>query len=251
MALRALTTARALRHLLRGSASVINSESYIVAASLPPQGQHFRSIHRGPHSRKAVSVSEPLTVESGAVVSPIKAAYQLAVGRHQLVVELVNGQRFEFPLVWLRDNCRCSECFHPGSHSRILNWELFDVDGVEVKECAVADDGSQVQIVWSDGHRSGFTGEWLVERNFTQENCSDYLEEWYRPAPRLWSKKEFSEILKNFKFRDVITDDEALRGWIEALIRYGIVMIKNTPLTEQECRRLADRVGFIRKTHYG
>ena len=28
-------------------------------------------------------------------------------------------------------------------------------------------------------------------------------------------------------------------------------MIKNTPATEEECRKLANRVGFIRKTHYG
>lgn len=28
-------------------------------------------------------------------------------------------------------------------------------------------------------------------------------------------------------------------------------MIQHTPLTEQECRRLANRVGFIRRTHYG
>lgn len=28
-------------------------------------------------------------------------------------------------------------------------------------------------------------------------------------------------------------------------------MIENAPLTENECRKIADRVGFIKKTHYG
>ena len=62
------------------------------------------------------------------------------------------------------------------------------------------------------------------------------------------------QILLNVSNKSAIeskADDGALRQWIEALIAYGVVMIKGAPLTESECRRLADRVGFIRKTHYG
>lgn len=43
-----------------------------------------------------------------------------------------------FPLVWLRDNCRCENCYHDESSSRILNWKSFNVDvrtvSVEVSE---------------------------------------------------------------------------------------------------------------------
>jgi hypothetical protein len=31
----------------------------------------------------------------------------------------------------------------------------------------------------------------------------------------------------------------------------GVAMINETPQTDQECRKLANRVGFIRKIHYG
>lgn len=31
----------------------------------------------------------------------------------------------------------------------------------------------------------------------------------------------------------------------------GIALIKNTPQTEQEARKIVNRVGFIKKTHYG
>lgn len=31
----------------------------------------------------------------------------------------------------------------------------------------------------------------------------------------------------------------------------GVAIITNTPSTEHETRKIADRVGFIRKTHYG
>ncbi|XP_062548797.1 gamma-butyrobetaine dioxygenase [Armigeres subalbatus] len=254
MALRTIATTRALR-LLRGrSAPVIKWDSSALAPSpIAPRTadhcqQQFRTITQGKYLQKAVSVS--LSEISGNSCKTIRSAAYRS-GDELLVVELVNGQQYDFPLVWLRDNCQCSECFHPGSHSRILNWELFDVGAVRLKDWSVHEDGRRVQLVWSDGHRSEFSGEWLVERNFTEENSKEYLNEWYRPRPRLWGKQEFGDIIKNFEFNDVINSDDALRGWIEALVRYGTVMIKNAPLTEQECRRLAERVGFIRKTHYG
>lgn len=35
------------------------------------------------------------------------------------------------------------------------------------------------------------------------------------------------------------------------IIKYGVVLMKNAPLTEDQCRRLINRIGFIRQTHYG
>lgn len=42
-----------------------------------------------------------------------------------------------------------------------------------------------------------------------------------------------------------------MRDWLETLAVYGIAMIKNTPQTVNEARKVANRVGFIKKTHYG
>uniref|UniRef100_A0A182MIK2 Gamma-butyrobetaine hydroxylase-like N-terminal domain-containing protein n=1 Tax=Anopheles culicifacies TaxID=139723 RepID=A0A182MIK2_9DIPT len=53
-------------------------------------------------------------------------------GTSSRVVLRVGTERYEFPAVWLRDNCQCERCFHRGSSSRVLNWELFDVDRVKV-----------------------------------------------------------------------------------------------------------------------
>lgn len=39
--------------------------------------------------------------------------------------------------------------------------------------------------------------------------------------------------------------------WIKALSLYGVVLIKNAPLTEDQCEKLINRIGFIRETHYG
>jgi gamma-butyrobetaine dioxygenase len=68
---------------------------------------------------------------------------------------------------------------------------------------------------------------------------------------KLWGKKDFPKVLKNFDFHKILETDRELRDWLETLAIYGIAMIKNTPLTIDETRKIADRVGFIRKTHYG
>lgn len=221
------------------------TNAYQLALSRTHREQSLHSWHSR-HCQKAVNVDAPRRND----FSEIKSAQQASVERN-LVVELTTGGQHEFPLVWLRDNCQCSDCFHPGSYSRILNWERFDVGGIALRECSVTEDGSGVEIVWSDGHRSRFDSTWLEERIFSEHNRRQYLNEWYRPKPSLWRKKDFEQILGRFEFADVINSDAALQGWIEALIRYGVVMIKNAPLTELECRKLAERIGFIRKTHYG
>lgn len=214
-----------------------------------PQGrQLFHTANHFQRLQKPVSVVRDLQPQQ--VSGSIKSAYQPPNSRN-LLIELGDGQRYEFPLVWLRDNCQCPKCFHPGSYSRIHDWELFKPDSVAIQSCSVSEDGTQVDITWHDGHQSHYNSTWLEDRNFTEQNVQQYLEQWYRPKPRLWKKREFGEILKSFEFEDVIGKDEALQAWIEALIRYGVVMIRNAPLTEHECRKLANRVGFIRKTHYG
>lgn len=48
-----------------------------------------------------------------------------------------------------------------------------------------------------------------------------------------------------------MSSDDALKSWIESLIVNGCALIENASLEENECRKLADRVGFIRRTHYG
>lgn len=43
----------------------------------------------------------------------------------------------------------------------------------------------------------------------------------------------------------------ALRGYLDTLARRGVALLKNAASTEDQARKLANRVGFIRKTHYG
>lgn len=35
-------------------------------------------------------------------------------------------EELKFPLIWLRDNCQCSQCFHVMSNSRTIDAEKFN-----------------------------------------------------------------------------------------------------------------------------
>lgn len=114
-------------------------------------------------------------------------------------------------------------------------------------------DDMQLKVTWSDNddHTSVFDYEWLKVRSFSRENREQYLKTFYRPEKRLWSKNDFTDSLEYFDFTKVIASDLELHDWLNCLAMNGVAIIKNTPRTEAEARKIADRVGFIRRTHYG
>lgn len=111
----------------------------------------------------------------------------------------------------------------------------------------------ELKVTWNDNdkHTSVFDYEWLMARNFSRENRERYLRRVYRPEKKLWSRDDFAKILQSFDFTKIIESDRELHDWLSCLAINGVALIHNTPATESEARKIADRVGFIRRTHYG
>lgn len=71
---------------------------------------------------------------------------------------------------------------------------------------------------------------------------------------RLERKFWGTESLDNFpeaSFEEVMADDMALLEWLRQLEVYGFVKVNGAPTETGQVRRLAERIAFIRKTHYG
>ncbi|XP_034138578.1 gamma-butyrobetaine dioxygenase [Drosophila guanche] len=155
-----------------------------------------------------------------------------------------------FPGVWLRDNCRCAVCFHGSSKSRRLDWDAFDT---RVRPLSVRSDkaAGQVHVSWSDAHESSYTLAWLRQRSFDTQRQRSYLEDFYRPSTRHWAGAEFEQIAQHFDYEQVMAEDASLKQWLQALAVYGVALLRGAPLDEGVVRRLAERVGFIRRTTYG
>lgn len=68
---------------------------------------------------------------------------------------------------------------------------------------------------------------------------------------RIFWGSELTEKIPTANFNDLITDDVALLTWLQQLEVFGFVLIQNAPVEHGQIKKLADRVSFIRKTHYG
>lgn len=39
-----------------------------------------------------------------------------------------SSKSYEFPQIWLRDNCLCDMCYNPTTYTRTIDWDNFDFD---------------------------------------------------------------------------------------------------------------------------
>ena len=88
----------------------------------------------------------------------------------------------------------------------------------------------------------------------TKPECLSYSWQVYSIPYRLERKYWGSEIMGNLpeaSFQEVMEDDAALLGWLRRLEVFGFVVVNGAPAEEGQVRRLAERIAFIRKTHYG
>ncbi|KAG7154699.1 Gamma-butyrobetaine dioxygenase-like 2 [Homarus americanus] len=165
-----------------------------------------------------------------------------------LEVKWTDGETDVFPYVWLRDNCQCPSCFHAASNSRIHLMGEFDLN-TQPHTAQVLEEGEQVEVVWSDGHSGTYSAAWLHPRAF---NATRRLAQ--APKFRLGRRYWGAELLKNLpraSFQELLTDDKALLTWLQQLEVLGFVLVSGAPAEPGHVRSLAERVGFIKKTHYG
>ncbi|XP_030380776.1 gamma-butyrobetaine dioxygenase [Scaptodrosophila lebanonensis] len=165
-------------------------------------------------------------------------------------IEQPDGQRLKYPNVWLRDNCQCEKCFHAPTRARQSHWERGPLN-VQAKSVAYEEQQQQLVVHWQDAHKSSYDLQWLRERDFGAETRSRYLKEVYKPPAQLWGKLQFEQVTREFLYEDVMANDEVLLAWLEALAVQGFALLRQAPADVEVVRRLAERIGYIKRTTYG
>lgn len=152
-----------------------------------------------------------------------------------------------YPYVWLRDNCQCPLCFHSGSRSRVHLIEDLDLNARPRSAKVLG--GQAVEVQWTDGHVSRYEASWLLPRAF--QSAENYIRKpSYKLTPHPWGS-ELMEDLPRASFPEMMSDDAALLKWSQQLEIFGFVMVSGAPAEPGQVRRLAERIAFIKKTHYG
>ncbi|CAO3640718.1 unnamed protein product [Cunninghamella blakesleeana] len=122
---------------------------------------------------------------------------------------------YTLPYFWLRDHCRCSECYHSVTRQRLVN--TFHIDR-NIQPNAITPEKNGLNIVWQDGHS--------------------------KLANTLTNKRT------PLNFDDVINTDEALAEWLYRIEIDGLAFVDNVPSTLEDTEKLARRISFLRETHY-
>ena len=163
-----------------------------------------------------------------------------------------NNSVNRYPFAYLRDICRCPECFHESSLQR-----SFDTVGkldlsILPDKYEVTPNGDRIVITWPDGHISSFESEWLHSRRLSERKGSNTERlTLNRAGVEFWNAEKLHDKIPKSDFHEIMEDDRALFEWLKALHGVGIALVKNTPQKVGQVEKLSDRVGHFKTTHYG
>jgi gamma-butyrobetaine hydroxylase len=166
------------------------------------------------------------------------APSDVAIDGRAITLAWSDGKRGEFPFAWLRDNCACALCRHPGSGQRLLEPSAIPLD-IHPRELRFEHDC--LQVAWApDGHASAYGGAWL--RRCSRTPVSE--------GPRLWDASIAGE-LPLAEHGAVVDDPQQLRRWLESLDSLGFGVLSGVPVESGEVARVAELFGHVRVTNYG
>ena len=169
-----------------------------------------------------------------------------------LDVSWLDGSVEKFPYLFLRENCRCPECFHPHQKERKINApKVINLD-IEPETVCLNGDGDQLNVKWNDGHSSVYSSEFLKGLRYRKPG-EGQPPGVLRNKVEVWGSKYFEDgKLQTFDFVELLKDDHELYKWLDVLAtRTGIAKIKNIPTERGQLKLLGDRVGYLMATFYG
>ena len=147
------------------------------------------------------------------------------------------------PNFWLRDNCRCAKCRHPGNGQKL--YEIVDLPAdLAAIEAMVAPDGT-VKVLWSDGHRSEYMPGWLKEHDLIASARAAR-----QAKPELWGKGLENDLPVG-DWPQMLQDPTKELAWLERYAALGFGLLRNVPTQPGMVAEVGDRLGFVRVTNYG
>ena len=153
-----------------------------------------------------------------------------------------------FHTLWLRDHCACATCRHPQTRERMFR--LIDLPAELPAPTVTVTPGGALQLDWPamgafDAHQSLFDPGWLRQR---AEDDGGPAAPPVTPVPWDAGFADDLPVIDYGEFRDT---DAGLQAWLEGMMRYGLVLLRNGPTEENEVLRAAERIGWPRETNFG
>ena len=150
------------------------------------------------------------------------------------------------PAIWLRDNCSCAECRHPGNGQKLFN--IGDLaEGIRVDE--VREHNGMVHVRFApDGHASVFDGDWL--RSWLTDASEAPADPRADDAKQIWDATTLGPV-PEANWADYQRDPAVKAAALDAVVRTGLVVLRGVETTPRRVLDVAATFGFVRDTNYG
>ena len=168
-----------------------------------------------------------------------------------LKVAWSNGTASRFPLNFLRDNCKCPECFEPSSKQKLFNTARDLMKDIEIDQAVISDDGQYLNCIWPGGHKSSYSLHWLHDMRMPEENKVRNSDSLVKDELILWNREMMQDNVPLYDYNLLMNEDKGLFDSLYCLYQNGILVIDNAPARDGVLMELAARIGYHKRTHYG
>ena len=170
-----------------------------------------------------------------------------------LKVAWSDGTASRFPYNFLRDNCKCPQCFESSSKQKLFNTARDLKMNIEVEEAIVSEDGQHLKCVWPGDHESKYTLEWLCKMRLPEENelvrhNSDSI---LKDELIVWNREMMQDKIPLYDYNTVMNEDKTLFDFLYCFYQHGILLLNDAPARDGVLPELADRIGYSWGTYYG
>ena len=152
----------------------------------------------------------------------------------------------DVPPMWLRDACTCGECRDAFSGQRLRSVLALDP---ETGIASWRDDGDEIEVTFApDGHVSRFSRSWLSANAPGRVEVFDDRSERHRPP---WRAADLGGRPPEVTWRDLQSAVEPRAAALGALLRTGLLLVRDVPNEPGTVLAVARSFGYVRTTNYG
>jgi gamma-butyrobetaine dioxygenase len=165
----------------------------------------------------------------------------IAIKPSSVVIVWSNGERYEYPYIWLRDND--PDELHPDTKERTFDLTSVDIDlSPHMQSCTKR----ELVFRWQDKEEdSVYPAEWLIEHQLGKRR-QDPAE-----TKRIsWTAGQMSEP-KRFSASACQSSETTLLKALKTMRETGIVLIEGLDDDLLAGERFGDLIGFKRETNFG
>ncbi|OAX41986.1 Trimethyllysine dioxygenase [Rhizopogon vinicolor AM-OR11-026] len=202
----------------------------------------------GSRSISSTALGEVVSSEQLGVTQPkVHSGIPIANADERKVSILWSPQSWSrFHNIWLRDHCRCPDCFHPITMQRLVN--TFEIPP-DIKPIHVQGTTEGLEVVWpglnTETHSSVYPWDWL------QANAYDQPLHTTPDRKVIWGSK-IEKSPPSVTYTEVMDDGgKGLYEWLVNIDKFGFCFVSGVPATPEATEELCQRIGFIRESQYG